>query len=76
LALKPEGFHWKVNMFDAVHSSVIPKFLPWRLRASDGPDEIPAMVRSLGVSVSQLKVGKRVRMVSWARDHDEFFHVS
>ena len=67
MALKPEGFHWKVNMVDAVHRSVIPKVLPWRTRASDGPDErFPAIARSLGVSVSQLKVGKRARMVPWA----------
>ena len=76
-ALKPEGFHWKVDMVDAVHRSVISKVLPWRPRASDGPGErLPAIARSLGVSVTQLNVGKRARMAPWVRDRDEFFHVS
>ena len=48
-ALKPAGFHWKVNMVDAVNRSVIPKVLPWRPRASDTSEErFPAMARSLG----------------------------
>ncbi len=77
MALKPEGFHWKVNMVDAVHRSVISKVLPWRPRASNGPSErFPAIARSLGVNVTQLKVGKRARLAPWVRDRDEFFHVS
>ncbi len=64
-------------MFDAVHGSVITKVLPGRPQASDGPDDrFPAMARNLGVNVSQLKVGKRARMVPGARDHDQFFHVT
>ena len=64
-------------MVDAVHRSVISKILPWRPRASDGPAErFPAIARSLGVNVTQLKVGKRARMAPWVRDRDEFFHVS
>ena len=77
MAFKPEGLHWKVNMVNAVHRSVISKVLPWRPRASDVPGErFPAIARSLGVSVTQLKVGKRARMAPWVRDRDEFFHVS